>query len=137
MGMVSEFREFIAKGNVMDLAVAVVIGAAFGKIVTAFVDKIIMPPIGLLIGGVDFSKWAITLKAATVDAAGAAVPAVVVGIGEFLNTVVQFLVIALAVFLVVKLVNRMHRKEDAAPAAPAEPTEEVLLLREIRDSLKK
>jgi large conductance mechanosensitive channel len=137
MGMVSEFREFIAKGNVMDLAVAVVIGAAFGKIVTAFVDKIIMPPIGLLIGGVDFSKWAITLKAATVDSAGAAVPAVVVGIGEFLNTVVQFLVIALAVFLVVKLVNRMHRKEDAAPAAPAEPTEEVLLLREIRDSLKK
>jgi large conductance mechanosensitive channel len=137
MGMVSEFREFIAKGNVMDLAVAVVIGAAFGKIVTAFVDKIIMPPIGLLIGGVDFSKWAITLKAATVDSACAAVPAVVVGVGEFLNTVVQFLVIALAVFLVVKLVNRMHRKEDAAPAAPAEPTEEVLLLREIRDSLKK
>ena len=136
MGMVSEFKEFIAKGNVMDLAVAVVIGAAFGKIVTAFVDKIIMPPIGLLIGGVDFSKWAITLKDATVDAAGAAVPAVVIGVGAFLNTVIQFVIIALAVFMVVKVVNRMQRKQAVAPA-PAEIAEEVLLLREIRDSLKR
>ncbi len=137
MGMVSEFREFMVKGNVIDLAVAVVIGAAFGKIVTAFVDKIIMPPIGLLIGGVDFSKWAITLKDATVDAAGEAVPAVVLGVGEFLNTVVQFVIIGLAIFVVVKAINRMHRKEEEAPAAPDEPSEEVLLLREIRDSLKK
>ena len=136
MGMVSEFKEFIAKGNVMDLAVAVVIGAAFGKIVTAFVDKIIMPPIGLLIGGVDFAKWAITLKGATVDAAGVAVPAVVLGVGEFLNTLIQFLIIALAVFMVVKVVNRMQRKQEVAPA-PAEIAEEVLLLREIRDSLKR
>ena len=136
MGMVSEFKEFIAKGNVMDLAVAVVIGAAFGKIVTAFVDMIIMPPIGLLIGGVDFSKWAITLKDATVDAAGAAVPAVVIGVGAFLNTVIQFVIIALAVFMVVKVVNRMQRKQAVAPA-PAEIAEEVLLLREIRDSLKR
>lgn len=137
MSMVREFKDFIAKGNVMDLAVAVVIGAAFGKIVTAFVDKIIMPPIGLLIGGVDFSKWAITLKDASVNAAGEAVPAVVIGIGEFLNTVVQFVIIALAVFIVVKAINRMHRKKEEAPAAPAEPSEEVLLLREIRDSLRK
>lgn len=136
MGMVSEFKEFISKGNVIDLAVAVVIGAAFGKIVTAFVDKIIMPPIGLLIGGVDFSKWAITLKDAAVNAAGDAVPAVAIGIGEFLNTMVQFVIIALAVFMVVKAINRMQRKQEAAPAAPAEPSEEVLLLREIRDSLK-
>ncbi|MFS8137169.1 MAG: large-conductance mechanosensitive channel protein MscL [Thermomonas sp.] len=136
MGMVSEFKEFIAKGNVMDLAVAVVIGAAFGKIVTAFVDKIIMPPIGLMIGGVDFAKWAITLKDATVDAAGVAVPAVVLGVGEFLNTLIQFLIIALAVFMVVKVVNRMQRKQEVAPA-PAEIAEEVLLLREIRDSLKR
>ena len=136
MGMVSEFKEFIAKGNVMDLAVAVVIGAAFGKIVTAFVDKIIMPPIGLLIGGVDFAKWAITLKDATVDAAGVAVPAVVLGVGEFLNTLIQFLIIALAVFMVVKIVNRMQRKQEVAPP-PAEIAEEVLLLREIRDSLKR
>ena len=134
MSMVSEFKEFIAKGNVIDLAVAVVIGAAFGKIVTAFVDKIVMPPIGLLIGGVDFSKWAITLKAATINAAGEAVPAVAIGIGEFLNTLIQFLIIAMAVFMVVKAINRMHKKEDA-PAE--EPSEEVLLLREIRDSLKK
>jgi len=136
MSMVNEFKDFIAKGNVVDLAVAVVIGAAFGKIVTAFVDKIIMPPIGLLIGGVDFSKWAITLKDATVNAAGEAVPAVAIGIGEFLNTMIQFLIIAMAVFMVVKAINRMHRKEEA-PALPAEPSEEVLLLREIRDSLRK
>ncbi|MEO6226297.1 MAG: large-conductance mechanosensitive channel protein MscL [Thermomonas sp.] len=136
MGMVSEFKEFIAKGNVMDLAVAVVIGAAFGKIVTAFVDKIIMPPIGLLIGGVDFAKWAITLKEASVDAAGAAVPAVVLGVGEFLNALIQFVIIALAVFMVVKVVNRMQRKQEVAPAA-TEIAEEVLLLREIRDSLKR
>lgn len=137
MSMVSEFKDFIAKGNVVDLAVAVVIGAAFGKIVTAFVDKIIMPPIGLLIGGVDFSKWVITLKDATVNAAGEAVPAVAIGIGDFLNTMVQFVIIALAVFLVVKAINRMHRKQVEAPAAAAEPSEEVLLLREIRDSLRK
>ncbi len=133
MGMASEFRAFISKGNVVDLAVAVVIGAAFGKIITAFVDKIIMPPIGLLIGGVDFSKWVLTLKAASVDAAGKAVPPVVIGIGEFLNTIIQFVIIALAIFMVVKAINRMHKKQEAAPAAPAE---EVLLLREIRDSLK-
>lgn len=134
MGMVSEFKGFIARGNVIDLAVAVVIGAAFGKIVTAFVDKIIMPPIGLLVGGVDFSDWAWTLKAASVDAAGKAVPAVQVGIGDFLNTVIQFLIIAFAIFMVVKAINRMQRKQEEAPAAPAE---EVLLLREIRDALKK
>ncbi len=137
MSMVSEFKEFIAKGNVIDLAVAVVIGAAFGKIVTAFVDKIIMPPIGLLTGGVDFSDRVITLKQATVDAAGEVVPAVVIGIGEFLNTMIQFVIIALAVFLVVKAINRVHRKQEVAPAAAAEPSEEVLLLREIRDSLRK
>ncbi len=137
MGMVSEFKEFISKGNVIDLAVAVVIGAAFGKIVTAFVDKIIMPPIGLLIDGVDFSKWAITLRDATVDAAGEAVPAVVIGMGEFLNTMIQFVIIALAVFLVVKAINRMHRQQKEAPAAAPDPAEEILLLREIRDSLRK
>ena len=134
MGMVSEFKDFISKGNVVDLAVAVVIGTAFGKIVTAFVDKIIMPPIGLLIGGVDFSKWVLTLKVASVDAAGKVVPPVVIGIGEFLNTVIQFVIIALAIFMVVKALNRMHKKEAAAPAAPPE---DVLLLREIRDSLKR
>jgi len=134
MGKISEFKEFIARGNVIDLAVGVVIGGAFGKIVTSFVDKIIMPPIGLLVGGVDFSKWAITLKAATVDAAGKEVPAVMLGTGDFLNTIIQFLIIALAIFMVVKAVNRMRKPAEAAPAAPSE---DVLLLREIRDSLKR
>jgi large conductance mechanosensitive channel len=134
MGMISEFKEFAMKGNVVDLAVGVVIGAAFGKIVTALVDKVIMPPIGWMIGGVDFSKWAITLQEASVDAAGKDVPAVVLGIGEFLNSLVQFVIIAFAIFIVVKAINRMRKPADAAPA---EPSEEVLLLREIRDALKK
>lgn len=134
MGMIGEFKEFAMRGNVVDLAVGVVIGAAFGKIVTALVDKIVMPPIGLLIGGVDFSKWAITLKEAGVDAAGKEIPAVVLGLGEFLNSVIQFVIIALAIFLVVKAINRMNRK---APETPAAPPEEVLLLREIRDNLKR
>jgi large conductance mechanosensitive channel len=120
MGMIGEFREFAMRGNVIDLAVGVVIGAAFGKIVTTLVDKVIMPPIGLAIGGVDFSKWAVTLKDA--------------GIDEFLNTLVQFVIIAFAIFLVVKAINRMSRK---APPEPAATAEEVLLLREIRDSLRK
>ena len=134
MGMMSEFKEFAMRGNVIDLAVGVVIGAAFGKIVTALVDKVIMPPIGLLIGGVDFSKLSIVLKEATVDAAGQEVPAVVLAYGEFFNALIQFIIIAFAIFLVVKAINRVHKKPEEAPAAPPE---DVLLLREIRDSLKK
>ncbi len=137
MGMMTEFKEFAMRGSVVDLAVGVVIGAAFGKIVTALVDKVIMPPIGLLIGGVDFSEWVITLKDATVDAAGEAVPAVVIGIGEFLNALIQFAILAFAIFLVVKAINRMNRKQEDEEAAPEEPSEDVLLLREIRDSLKR
>ena len=134
MGMLSEFKEFAMRGNVIDLAVGVVIGAAFGKIVTALVEKVIMPPIGLLIGGVDFSKWTWTLKEASVDAAGNVVPAVGIGIGDFLNAIVQFVIIAFAIFMLVKAINRLARRE---PAAPPAPSEEVLLLREIRDSLKR
>ena len=134
MGMMSEFREFIAKGNVVDMAVGVVIGAAFGKVVTTLVDNVIMPPIGLLVGGIDFSRLAITLKAASVDTAGKEIPAVVIGYGAFLNAVVQFLIVGFAIFLVVKAVNRLRAP---APAAPAPTPEDVLLLREIRDSLKK
>ena len=119
MGMMTEFREFAMRGNVIDLAVGVVIGGAFGKIVSALVDKVIMPPIGLLIGGVDFSKLAITLKAATVDAAGKEVPAVVLAYGEFINAVIQFIIVAFAIFMVVKAINRLHRKPAEAPAAPA------------------
>ena len=133
MGMITEFKEFAMRGNVVDLAVGVVIGAAFGKIVTALVDKVIMPPIGLLIGGVDFSKLGIVLKEASVDAAGAEVPAVVLAYGEFINAVIQFIIVAFAIFLVVKAINRLHKKPAEAPAATPE---DILLLREIRDALK-
>jgi large conductance mechanosensitive channel len=134
MGMMTEFKEFAMRGNVIDLAVGVVIGAAFGKIVTALVDKVIMPPLGLLIGGVDFAKLGIVLKEATVDAAGKEVPAVVLAYGEFINAIVQFVIVAFAIFLVVKAINRLHKKPAEAPAATPEDT---LLLREIRDALCK
>ncbi|HTL13718.1 MAG TPA: large-conductance mechanosensitive channel protein MscL [Thermomonas sp.] len=134
MGMMGEFRDFAMRGNVIDLAVGVVIGAAFGKIVTALVDKVIMPPIGLLVGGVDFARLGIVLKEATVDAAGKEVPPVVLAYGELINALIQFVIVAFAIFLVVKAINRMHRRPEAAPAAPPE---EVLLLREIRDALRK
>ena len=134
MGMIGEFKDFIARGNVVDLAVGVVIGAAFGKIVTTLVDKVIMPPIGMLVGGVDFSKLALTLKEASFDAAGKEVPAVAIAYGEFFNALIQFVIVAFAIFLVVKAVNRMRKPVEAAPAGPSE---DVLLLREIRDSLKR
>ena len=134
MGMISEFKEFAMRGNVIDLAVGVVIGGAFGKIVSALVDKVIMPPIGMLVGGVDFSKLALTLKEASVDAAGKEVPAVAIAYGEFFNALIQFVIVAFAIFLVVKAVNRMRKPVEAAPAGPSE---DVLLLREIRDSLKR
>lgn len=139
MGMISEFKEFAMRGNVIDLAVGVVIGGAFGKIVSALVDKIIMPPLGWLIGNVDFSDLAWTLSPARVAADGSEIPAVVIGYGEFLNTVIQFLIVAFAIFMLVKGLNRLARRrkqEEEAPAAPPEPSEEVLLLRQIRDSLQ-
>ncbi|MFT4257178.1 MAG: large-conductance mechanosensitive channel protein MscL [Pseudoxanthomonas sp.] len=135
MSIASEFKDFIAKGNVIDLAVGVVIGGAFGKIVTSLVEKIIMPVVGLLTGGIDFSDWAITLKDAVLDEAGKeTAPALVIGIGDFINTVIQFLIIAFAIFMAVKAINKVRKP---AVAADAPPPEDVLLLREIRDSLKK
>ncbi|MFT3897972.1 MAG: large-conductance mechanosensitive channel protein MscL [Thermomonas sp.] len=135
MGMMSEFKEFAMRGNVLDLAIGVVIGGAFGKIVTSLVDRIIMPVLGYLTGGIDFSKWAYTLKAATLDASGKELaPAVTIGFGDFLNAIIQFVIVAFAIFLVIKAVNRATRSNLGAPAAPPE---DVLLLREIRDSLKK
>ncbi|HEY0178649.1 MAG TPA: large-conductance mechanosensitive channel protein MscL [Dokdonella sp.] len=130
MNFASEFKAFVMRGNVVDLAVGVVIGAAFGKIVTALVDQIIMPPIGLLIGGVDFSAYKWVLKAAGPDGKGE----VAIQFGAFLNTVVQFLIIALAIFVVVKLINRLFMKHEAK--APTAPAPEVALLTEIRDLLK-
>ena len=138
MGMISEFKEFAMRGNVIDLAVGVVIGAAFGKIVTALVEKVIMPPIGLLIGKVDFSELKWTLAEAQLAADGSELaPAVVIGYGEFINTVIQFLIVAFAIVMLIKALNKLARKKAEAPAAPPAPSEEVLLLREIRDNLKK
>ena len=135
--MLQEFKEFAVRGNVIDLAVGVIIGGAFGKIVTSLVDKVIMPPLGMLIGKVDFSSLAIELAPASVGADGKEIPAVMLGYGDFINTVVQFVIVAFAIFMLVKVINRLSRKKEEAPAAPAEPSEEVLLLREIRDNLKK
>ena len=137
MGMFTEFKEFAMRGNVIDLAVGVVIGGAFGKIVTSLVDKVIMPPIGWLIGNVDFSNLAWTLADARVGADGKEIPAVVIGYGDFINTLIQFIIVAFAIFMVIKALNKLSRKKEEAPAAPPEPSEEVLLLREIRDNLKK
>ena len=120
MGMASEFREFISKGNVLDLAVGVVIGAAFGKIVSSLVDGIIMPVISLATGGVSVSNWKQVITPAQVDAAGKELAAeVAIRYGAFLQTIIDFLIIGFVIFLVVKAYNRMNRKQEAAPAAPA------------------
>jgi large conductance mechanosensitive channel len=133
MGMVSEFKEFISRGNVVDLAVGVVIGAAFGKIVSSLVDGIVMPLVGLLLGGVKFGDLAVTLRAAELDAAGKEIaPALLLKYGAFLQTTIDFLLIAFVIFLVLKAYNRVR-----APAPAAATPEDILLLREIRDSLKK
>jgi large conductance mechanosensitive channel len=133
--MLQEFRDFAMRGNVVDLAVGVIIGAAFGKIVAVLVDDVIMPPIGMVIGGIDFSKLTLTLKQAVLNVDGTvAAPAVEIGYGAFVNTIIQFVIIAWVLFLIVKGMNALKKAEEAAPAAPSE---EILLLREIRDSLKK
>ncbi|KRG70092.1 large-conductance mechanosensitive channel protein MscL [Pseudoxanthomonas dokdonensis] len=135
MGMISEFKAFIARGNVVDLAVGVVIGAAFGKIVSALVDGIIMPVVGLLLGGQKFGSLAITLREAQMDAAGKEItPALMLNYGSFIQTIIDFLLIAFVIFLFLKAYNRLQAPKDEAPAAVPE---DVLLLREIRDSLKK
>ena len=131
--MLKEFREFIARGNVIDLAVGVIIGAAFGKIVTSFVDDVVMPPIGLLLGRVDFSQLKIVLQAA--DPARK-LAEVAIGYGAFLNTLIQFLVVALVIFFMVKLLNAMRRQQAAEPASPPAPSPTEVLLGEIRDLLK-
>ena len=129
-----EFKEFAMRGNMIDMAVGIIIGAAFGKIVSSLVADVIMPPLGLLIGGVDFTDLAITLKRATGDD-----PAVLLRYGAFLQTVVDFLIVAFAIFLMVKGINSLRRKQadKPAPAAPPAPTAEEKLLPEIRDLLKK
>ncbi|CAL1690652.1 Large-conductance mechanosensitive channel [Brevundimonas subvibrioides] len=131
MGLVSEFKEFIARGNVVDLAVGVIIGASFGKIVTSLVEQVVMPPIGLLLGGVDFShlQWELRPE----NLATEEVEQVAIQYGAFLNTVIQFLIVAFVIFLMVKAINRLKRAEAAAPEAPHVPTASEVLLAEIRD----
>lgn len=131
MGMINEFKAFAVKGNVVDMAVGIIIGAAFGKIVSSFVGDVIMPPIGVLIGGVDFSDLAITLKQAQGD-----LPAVVLAYGKFIQTILDFVIVAFAIFMGVKAINHLKRKEAEAPSAPPVPSAEETLLTEIRDLLK-
>ena len=132
MSMMKEFRDFAMRGNVVDMAVGIVIGAAFGKIVTSFVNDVLMPPIGIALGGVDFSDLAMTLKAASGDVA-----AVTLNYGSFIQTVIDFVIIAFAIFMVVKAMNSMKKKEAEKPAAPPAAPADVVLLTEIRDLLKK
>ena len=132
MSIINEFKDFAVKGNVIDMAVGVIVGTAFGKIVSSFVTDVIMPPIGVLVGGVDFSDLAFTIK----DAAGTA-PAVVIAYGKFAQTVIDFAIIAFVIFMVVRFIYSLKKKAEAAPAASAAPTKDQELLAEIRDLLKK
>lgn len=144
MSMLSEFREFALKGNVVDLAVGVIIGAAFGTIVSSLVDDVIMPPIGLLLAGIDFStlKLVIQQAAPAIGAEGSAgfvpaVPEVAINYGKFINAAIKFTIVAWVLFMIIRGMNAMKKQEAAAPAEPPAPPEEVVLLREIRDALKK
>ena len=132
MSMMKEFRDFAMRGNVVDMAVGIIIGGAFGKIVSSFVNDVLMPPIGMAIGGVDFSDLAMTLKEASGEAA-----AVTLNYGSFIQTVIDFLIIAFAIFMAIKAMNSLKKKEEEAPAAPPKPSAEETLLTEIRDLLKK
>ncbi|MDQ7092548.1 large-conductance mechanosensitive channel protein MscL [Desulfosporosinus sp. PR] len=137
MGLLKEFKEFATRGNVVDLAVGIIVGGAFGKIVSSLVADIIMPPIGLLIGGVQFTELKLWLRNAVVDSSGKVVKeAVTINIGNFLQTVFDFLIIAGAIFMLVKLLNRLNRKKSVKTAEPPVPSVEIQLLTEIRDLLK-
>lgn len=131
MGMIKEFKEFAVKGNVVDMAVGIIIGVAFGKIITSLVGDVIMPPIGVILGGVDFSNLSIVVKEAVEQK-----PAVLISYGKFLQTVIDFTIIAFVVFMGVKGINCLKKKEEAAPAAPTAPSNQELLLAEIRDLLR-
>lgn len=130
--MLQEFKKFAMRGNVVDMAVGIIIGAAFGKIVSSFVNDVLMPPIGMLLGGIDFSSFSFTLKEAADGA-----EAVVLKYGAFINTIIDFVIVAWAIFMVIKAMNALKKKEEAAPPAPPKPSPEVALLTEIRDALKK
>jgi large conductance mechanosensitive channel len=137
MKMLQEFKAFAMRGNVVDMAIGIVIGVAFGKIVSTLVGNIIMPVVGLITGGVDFSDKKIVLKQAVLDALGKEkVPEVAIGYGLFINTIIDFVIVAFALFIVINLMNKLQRKEQAKPAVPPPPTKDQELLGEIRDLLK-
>lgn len=136
MSFRTELKEFLMRGNVVDMAVGIVIGAAFGKIVTSFVNDILMPPIALLFGQGSFADLKVVLKQAAIDAAGTEIPAISWNYGAFIQAVVDFLIVGTAIFMVIKAMNSMKRKKVEEPEAPAEPTKEEVLLTEIRDLLK-
>ncbi|MFZ5948336.1 MAG: large-conductance mechanosensitive channel protein MscL [Stygiobacter sp.] len=132
MKVIDEFKAFAMKGNVVDMAVGIIIGTAFGAIVTSLVNDVLMPPIGMLIGGIDFSDLSIKLSNPIVNS-----KPVEILYGKFLNTVINFIIVAFAIFMLVKALNKFKKKEEAKPSAPPSPSQEVVLLTEIRDLLKK
>ncbi len=136
MSFIKELKDFAMRGNVMDMAVGIIIGGAFGQIVSSFVSDVIMPPLGLLIGGVDFSDLKLTLQEASIDTAGEIIPAVTINYGTFIDTLINFLIVAFAIFLMIKGINSFHKKKEEAPAPAPEPSKEETLLTEIRDLLK-
>ena len=137
MGLISEFKAFALRGNVLDLAVGIIIGAAFGAIVTSLVNDIIMPMIGYATGGMDFGKFSYELKPASVGADGKDVAAVTINYGKFINFIITFIIVAFTMFLLIKGMNKMKRKQEAAPPPPPEPSPQEKLLIEIRDLLAK
>ncbi len=137
MKLLQEFKQFAMRGNVVDMAVGIIIGGAFGKIVSSIVVDVVMPPIGFILNGVDFAYLKVVIKEAVKDAAGKVTsPEVAIGYGSFINTVVNFIIVAASIFVVVKLMNSMKKKEEAKPAAPPAPTKDQELLSDIRDLLK-
>ncbi|MFH1000785.1 MAG: large-conductance mechanosensitive channel protein MscL [Bacteroidota bacterium] len=137
MGIFKEFKTFAMKGNVVDMAVGIIIGAAFGKIVASFVSDVLMPPLGLLLGGVNFTELKFVIQEASVSATGESIAAVSLNYGSFIQVVVDFLIVAFAIFMMIKALNATKKKEEAAPASPPAPSNEEKLLSEIRDLLKK
>ncbi|NER14271.1 large-conductance mechanosensitive channel protein MscL [Leptobacterium flavescens] len=135
MGFLKDFKSFLLKGDIVNLATAVIVGGAFGKIVSSFTNDVLMPPIGMLLGNVNFTDLKYEIKAATVDAAGEAIPAVTINYGSFIQVVIDFIIIGFCIFMVLKAYERTQKKEEPAPAAPKGPTQEELLA-EIRDLLK-
>lgn len=136
MSVIKELKDFMMRGNVVDMAVGVIVGGAFGQIVTALVNDVVMPPIGVLLNGVNFTDLKVVIKDASVDAAGTVLPAVTLNYGNFIQMVINFVIIATVIFFAIKAINSLQKKNEEAPIAPPAPSKEEVLLTEIRDLLK-